>query len=846
MSCAEIDRVVHGAQAWLTAQGHTPLPLQRQCWQAIAAGRSGLLYAGTGSGKTYAVWLGLLARHAARLAAPPQGPRLLWITPLRALAADSARALQAPLPALAPSWRLDLRTGDTPAAQRARQQRRWPEALVTTPESLCLLLSRPDAAAVLGGVQAVVVDEWHELLGSKRGVQVQLALARLRRWQPALQVWGLSATLANRQEALAALVGPAQAAAACLVCAEVGKPVIVDTLLPPAVERFPWAGHLGASMAPLVAAELDDCASALVFTNTRAQTEWWYQALLELRPHWAGSLALHHGSLDAGVRRWVEQGLRSGAVRVAVCTSSLDLGVDFAPVQRVLQIGSPKGVARLLQRAGRSGHAPGRPSRITLVPTHALELVEAAAARAAVLAGQVEPRVPPRAPLDVLVQHLVTVAAGTGFEPEAMLEEVRSTHAYAGLGDDDWRWCLDFVRCGGPSLQAYPDYRRIVPDAHGVWRVPEARLAQRHRRNIGTIVAEAQLEVRLLNGRRLGCVEEGFVARLRPGDVFTLAGRALQLVRLHGEVAWVRVAAASQASIPRWQGGRMPLSTLLADAVLEQLGQLAAAGELAPELRAAQPLLELQARWSALPAPGVLVAECLHDREGQHLFLYPLAGRDVHLALGGWLAWRATQQQPCTVSLAANDWGLELLSAQPIDWQRWLPGWLEPPPPAQLQQQLLASLNAAELAQRRFREIARVAGLIEQGAPGQRRRQRDLHASASLLWQVLQRYDPHNRLLHQARAEVLEQELQWRPLQQTLQRLQGWRLQWCAIERPTPLAFALLVERLRERLSSETLTARLQRLVAQLERAAQAGAAARRRKRPTAIEAGDDGRRDDG
>lgn len=825
------DQVARAAD-WLQAQGWQPLPLQRRCWRAIAAGCSGLLHAGTGAGKTYAVWLGLLARHAA--ASPPaaHGLRLLWITPLRALAADTAAALQAPLATLAPGWRLGVRTGDTAASERARQRRRWPQALVITPENLCLLLAHAEAPQWLGQVQAVVVDEWHELLGSKRGVQVQLALARLRRWQPALQVWGLSATLANLDEALAALVGPAHAHRAVLVQESQPRAVQIDTLLPPQVERLAWAGHLGAAMAAAVAAELDDCRSALVFTNTRAQTEWWYQTLLELRPHWAGTVALHHGSLDAQVRRWVEDGLKRGVLRVVVCTSSLDLGVDFGPVERVLQIGSPKGVARLLQRAGRSGHGPGRTPRLTLVPTHVLELVEAAAARAAVQAHRIEPRRPPLAPLDVLVQHLVTVALGGGFRPDELWEEVRTTHAYATLQEASWRWCLDFVRCGGASLQAYPDYHRVRPDEQGIWRVPDARLARRHRLNIGTIVADAQLEVRLRRGGRLGSVEEGFIARLRPGQAFWLGGRALELLRVHDGVAWVRDARPGAAVLPRWSGARMPLSTELAAAILQQLQQVAQGTATAPELKAAGALLELQARWSALPGPEVLVAELLQDREGCHLFLYPLAGRDVHLGLASWLAWQATQHMPCTLSLAVNDWGLELLSPTPLDWAQWLPQWLRPPPEPQLVQQLLASLNATELAQRRFRVIARVAGLVLQPLPGQPRRERALQASATLLWQVLQRYDPANLLLQQAREEALREELDVPALAATLQRLQRQRLALHRIEQPTPLGLALLVERLRERLSSETLSARLQRLVARLQRAA--AAPSRRRRVPEA------------
>ncbi len=823
---------VASAEGWMRAQGWTPLAFQRETWAAIEAGRSGLVHASTGAGKTYAVWLGLLQRYAPAFSAGA-GPRLLWITPLRALASDTAVALHAPLASLAPGWRLGVRTGDTPDAERAAQQRRWPQGLVTTPESLSLLIARADAPALLADVAAVVVDEWHELLSSKRGVQVQLALARLRGWQPALQIWGMSATLAHLDEAAAALLGPVHAPGAVLVRAGQAKPLVIDTLLPARLERFPWAGHLGQGMVPAVAAEIDACRSALLFTNTRSQAEWWYQALLTVRPDWAGQIALHHGSLDPQVRRWVEQGLKDGTLRAVVCTSSLDLGVDFAPVERVLQIGSPKGVARLLQRAGRSGHGPGQPSRVTLVPTHALELLEAAAARDAVQAGCIEPRPPLRAPLDVLVQHLVTVALGGGFRPEALLAEVRTTHAYADLSDEDWRWCLDFVRHGGPSLQAYPEYRRVQPDESGVWRVPDGRQARRHRLNIGTIVADAQLEVRFLQGTRLGLVEEGFVARLRPGDRFLFAGRTLELVRLRDLTVWVRDARGQQPRVPRWQGGRMSLSTALADAVLARFAA-AARGELdGPELAALQPLLALQARWSHLPTPEQLLVEVLHDREGCHLFLYPFAGRDVHLGLAGWLAWRAAQAHSRTFSMAVNDYGLTLLSVQPVDWAAELPRWLQPPELDTLTAELLASLNATELAQRRFREIARVAGLVVQARPGERRSPRQLQASAALFWDVLARHDPANRLLHQARAEVLAQELEIQRLHATLQRMAGqtWLVQ--SLQRPTPLAFPLLVERLRERVSSETLSARLQRLVAQLERAADAPTSRRRRAAPS-------------
>ncbi|MEO5659032.1 MAG: DEAD/DEAH box helicase, partial [Burkholderiales bacterium] len=478
---------------WFSERGWQPLKFQKEVWKAIERGESGLLHATTGAGKTYAVWLGALmafgpiaqvkrariatkniASGANRKIAPPL--TVLWITPMRALASDTLRALKQPLDFLSQrvtidtegvispvpdgaAWSAGARSGDTSASERSAQNRRLPTVLVTTPESLSLLLSRADAREVLGSVKMVVVDEWHELLGNKRGVQVQLALARLRVWNSTLQSWGLSATLGNLQEAMHTLLGHDDGT---LVQGQIPKKLVIDSLLPERVERFPWGGHLGLAMLPKVIQEIDSSATTLVFTNTRSQSEIWYQALIAARPDWAGVVALHHGSLDRKVREWVEAGLKSGQLKAVVCTSSLDLGVDFLPVERVLQIGSPKGVARMLQRAGRSGHVPGRPSRITLVPTHSLEVVECAAARAAIGDGHIEARSSPEQPLDVLVQHLVTVALGGGFIASNLLEEVRSTAAYAQLSADNWEWALNFVRQGGASLAAYPAYQRAI------------------------------------------------------------------------------------------------------------------------------------------------------------------------------------------------------------------------------------------------------------------------------------------------------------------------------------------------------------------------------------------------
>ena len=828
------------ADAWFKQHGWKAFAFQREVWQLVAQGKSGLLHATTGSGKTYAVWLAALNRYAgpakasmpvtaslAKKRAPPAQPlTVLWITPMRALAADTERALKAPLTEMNLPWSVGVRSGDTSSAERARQSRRLPTALITTPESLTLLLSQPNASTLFDGLRMVVVDEWHELIGSKRGVQLQLALARLRQWQPALVTWGLSATLGNLPDALQVLIPSGDGV---MVQGKQAKELRVDTLLPTSLERFPWAGHLGLRMLPQVVAQIESSATSLIFTNTRSQSELWFQALLEAKPDWAGLIALHHGSLDRKVREWVELALKEGRLKCVVCTSSLDLGVDFLPVERVLQIGSPKGVARLMQRAGRSGHAPGRPSRLTLVPTNSLELLESIAAQDAVVARAIEPRLSPHKPLDVLVQHLVTVALGGGFTADALQAEVKTSFAYRDLSDDEWQWALSFVKNGGSSLGAYPDYRRAIPDGEGVWRVPDAQLARRHRMSIGTIVSDASMAVKFYSkggsGKSLGTVEESFIARLKPGDHLLFAGRLLELVRVHEMTAYVRPAKGKKPAVPRWSGGRMSLSNELSTAMVARLSAAANGQFDGPEMKLLKPLLDVQARWSALPTAGSLLAETLHSRDGWHLFLYPFAGRNVHLGLASLLAWRIARHQPNTFSIAVNDYGFEMLSAVEIDWP------LAFGPDIFSTQDLLpdviASLNASELAQRRFREIARISGLVFNGFPGASKSAKQLQASSSLFFEVFRKYDAGNLLLTQSQQEVLRDELDVDRLALTLAQLQTKRLQWQAVERATPFAFPLVVERLRESVTSEKLSDRIARMVADLEKAANAPGRAR-------------------
>lgn len=827
-------------ERWFAESGREPFEYQRDVWSAYLAGRSGLVHAPTGTGKTLAVWLGPVAEALAETAPRPPGrarrsraasapATVLWITPLRALATDTAHALAEPIEALSLLWSIEKRTGDTPASLKAKQRQRLPTALVTTPESATLLLSYPDARDKLAGVRCVIVDEWHELLGSKRGVQTELLLARLRTWNPRLRVWGLSATLGNLGQARDVLLG-ADSRDGLLVSGAVAKRLDVATVLPRTVERFPWAGHLGTVLADQVIDAVESANSTLLFTNTRSQTELWYRTLLARRPEWMPTLAVHHGSIDRDVRAEVERRVRNGELRCVVCTSSLDLGVDFSPVDQVIQVGSPKGVARLMQRAGRSGHRPGVPSRVLGVPTNLFELVEFAAARRAAHERAVEPRTPHRKPLDVLVQHLVTVGLGGGFEPHALHREITRSHAYADLSFTEFSWALDFATKGGAALGAYPMYHRLARLDDGSYAVTSAAVAKLHRLAIGTISADTALRVRYQSGGSLGTIEESFIARLAPGDRFIFAGKALELVRVREMTALVKPARSRSGAVPVWQGGRSPLSTLLAEAVRDRLDAARRGDFEDPELAAARPALELQQRWSRIPAPDELLVERQRSRSGHHTYLFPFAGRHAHEGLGALLAHRLAKRRPVTLSVTVNDYGIELLASEDLDlteddWRRALST-------DALLPDLLDCLNSSQLARRGFREIARIAGLIHQGypggGPGAAKSARQMQASSELFFDVFNDFDPANLLLDQARREVLDRQLEVQRLRATLQRLADACLTIVDPPHCTPMAFPLRAESLRtQHVSTETWRSKIERLTAQLEAAADARPARR-------------------
>ena len=814
--------------SWMECKNQAPFAWQEQAWKAHWDGHHGLILASTGMGKTKAAWLGPLGEWllnplpiehwTPRKRQSPSPPLLaLWITPLRALANDTCLALDECIRGLDVPWSLEQRTGDTSSSVKLRQRQSPPTAMVITPESLTLMLSYPESLETFKYLRTIIVDEWHELLGSKRGIQTELALARLARIAPKVRRWGVSATIGNIEHALASLVGSASSAPCSIIQSDQQRPMDIDLLIPKAIDRFPWAGHIGLAMLQDVIERIESANSTLVFTNTRNQTELWYQALLRARPDWAGQIAVHHGSLAPELRTWVEQAIAEGKLIAVVCTNSLDLGVDFAPVDQVIQIGSPKGTARLVQRAGRSGHSPGRTSKLAFVPAHAFEIIELEAARQAIRDKQIEQRRPIDAPLDCLVQHAVTVALAEPFAKDWFLKEIRSTHAYRNLADEHLDWVLDFVTTGG-CLHAYKDFHRVAIE-FGKYLVRDEGIARRHRMAIGTITSDMMIQVQYLKGGKIGFVEESFAAKLKEGDKFLLGGKLLEMVWIREGTVWVRKSKGDPTAVPRWLGGNMPLSSELAAGVRKWIDAIARKEQLPESLESLSELMELQRRTSHIPSSEEVLVERFRSREGDALMLYAFEGRSVSEGLGALLAYRISKERKNTISIAVNDYGLMLYAPESIGIETdSLKHWLHQ---KDLEQDILSSLNATELTRRRFRDIARIAGLIHSGMPGKSKSMRQLQASTSMVFDALKQYDAANLLLWQASDEVLADQLQIERLKGALRRMEENRWVHIDLKQWTPFSFPLMVERIRDRIGNESLADRIRKMQNQLEKMTQ-------------------------
>jgi ATP-dependent helicase Lhr and Lhr-like helicase len=824
--------------AWLKQKHYSAFEFQEETWQHIINGNSGLVNAPTGFGKTFSVFLGAVIQfindHPEDYQAKKKnGLRLLWMTPLRALAKDIGRAMEEVIYELGMNWQVGIRNGDTDMAERAKQRRNMPEVLIITPESLHLLLALKGYPEFFRSLRIIAIDEWHELIGSKRGVQVELAIARIVgsfsmnvapvpgqratvNCQPC--IWGISATIGNMAEAkdvLLASLSPRQKKKAVIVKAKLHKPIEIISVIPDEIEKYPWAGHMGIKLADRVIPIIEQSNTTLIFINTRGMSETWYQKLLNIAPELSGVLALHHGSIEHELRVWVEEALHAQKLKAVVCTASLDLGVDFRPVDTVIQVGSPKGVARFLQRAGRSGHRPGEVSKIYFLPTHSLELVEAAAIKQAIKEELIESRQPMLLCFDVLIQYLCTLAIGEGFRPEEVLKEIQKTYCYSEITPEEFQQALHHITEGGIALQQYDEYKKVeVID--GVYRIRNRRIAMRHRLHIGTIVSDPMLKVKLMTGKFIGIIEEWFISRLEPGDVFTLAGRNLELVMIKEMDVIARPSHSKKSQVPSWQGGRVPLSTNLGMMLRKTFDHALSKKAKEVELSALLPLFELQEKLSHIPKAKELLIEQIETKDGFHLFVYPFEGRLVHEAMAALLAYRISRITSITFSIAMNDYGFELLSDQPIPVDD--SNVYELFTTDDLLNDIQRSVNSVEMAKRKFRDVAVIGGLIFQGYPGEHKKARHLQASASLIFQVLSEYEPNNILLRQAYQEVFDQQMEEQRLRDSLLRISASKIVITFPERLTPFCFPIKVDSMRENLSSEKLEDRVRRMQNQLDK----------------------------
>jgi ATP-dependent helicase Lhr and Lhr-like helicase len=800
---------------WFHSQSWNPFEFQLQAWQAYASGFSGMINAPTGSGKTYSLLIPILLESRKDAAPKSKGPRAIWITPIRALGKEIELSANRAVDGMQVKWRVGVRSGDTSTKERTKQKENPPEFLITTPESLHLLLSQKGHAEYFKNLKSIVIDEWHELIGSKRGVLMELALSRLKTVSPNLKVWGISATIGNMEQSLRVLLGSYfEKKNFKVIKADIEKEIDIISVFPDELERMPWSGHLGIQLLEKIIPIINESKSTLIFTNTRSFAEIWYQKLLDKAPELSGVLAMHHGSISLELRNWVEEQLHAGKLKAVVCTSSLDLGVDFRPVETIIQVGSPKGVARFLQRAGRSGHQPGAVSKIYFLPTNSLELIEGAALREAIDRKIVEDRLPYIRSFDVLVQYLVTLAVGDGFLPKEILEEVRGTASYSSITEEEWIWCLNFIATGGEALTAYDEYRKVIVE-NGIYKVESKQIAHKHRLTIGTIVGDTLMHVKYVTGKYLGTIEEYFISSLHIGDVFWFAGQSLELVRIKEMEAHVRKSKRKSGKVPSWQGGRMPLSSQLSEMIRLKIDEAAHGKECDDEMKFLRPLMDLQKNRSHLPSKNEFLIEYFQSTEGYHVVMYPFEGRNVHEGLGALVAYRMAKIQPITFSIAMNDYGFELLSDQPIPIFEAVETnvlGIE-----NLSTDILASINATEMARRKFRDIAAISGLVFKGMPGKKIKDKHLQSSSQLFFNVFHEYESDNLLLLQAHEEVMDFQLEEARLRHALERIATQKIVITEPEKPTPFSFPIIVDRTREKLTSERLEDRIKKMKLEYE-----------------------------
>ncbi len=786
---------------WFAAQGWEPRQHQLAMLDAARAGKSALLIAPTGGGKTLA---GFLPSLVALAQAPRSGLHTLYISPLKALATDVARNLMRPVHEMQLPVSTETRTGDTPANRRARQRAAPPNILLTTPESLAVLLTLPDASALFSSLSSIVIDEVHALAGTKRGDQLALCVSRLMTLAPRCRRIGLSATVAH-PAAISAYV-----AADRVIDVPDGTPPELRMLLPEG--ELSWSGHMGLDAAAQVMARIRAAGMTIVFVNTRAQAELMFQALWRLNEPTL-PIALHHGSLEVEQRRRVEAAMAGGKLRGVVATSSLDLGIDWGGVDQVIQVGAPKGVSRLLQRVGRANHRMDESSRAILVPANRFEVLECEAAILGVAGRELDGDLPRPGGLDVLAQHLLGLACSAPFRPDEAFEEVRRAAPYADLPRRDFDDVLMFVENGGYALAAYDRWRKLFRDSEGNVHVRSERVARQHRMNIGTIVEAPLIKVRLAGKRRLGPVlgevEEYFVNTLQPGDTFMFAGRLLKFLRLHENAAECAEGGTGEPMVPAYEGGRLPLTTYLANRVRGLL-QDPAKWALFPG--GVQAWLKLQRVRSRMPGRSDLLVETFPRGDRWYLVAYCFEGRNAHQTLGMLLTKRMERAGYAPLGFVATDYVLGIWSAeQPRDVARLFDQDM-------LGDDLETWLAESSMLRRTFRNLAVIAGLIERHHPGAEKTRKQVTVNSDLIYDVLRRHQPDHILLRATRADAAGGLTDLSRIAGMLARVKG-RIVHMVLSRVSPLAVPVLLEigreSVRTRDDEERLLAEAEAIIAE-------------------------------
>jgi len=760
---------------WFATRGWRPRRHQLDMLREGRAGHHALLVATTGAGKTLA---GFLPTLAELIEDPVEGLHTLYVSPLKALAVDIQRNLVAPIEEMGLSLRVETRTGDTPSDRKARQRVKPPQILLTTPESLSLLLSYPDSFTMFEGLRTIVVDEVHAFATGKRGDLLSLCMARLQRISPGLRRVALSATVADADGYRAWLAPDGDIDQVAMVQGEPGADPDIAILLPEG--RVPWSGHSGRYAAEQVMAEIETHKTSIIFCNTRSLAELIFQDLWKVNTL-SLPIGVHHGSLALEARRKVEGAMASGRLRALVATASLDLGVDWGDVDCVIQMGAPKGSSRLLQRIGRANHRLDEASEAIVVPGNRFEYLEARAALDAVEAGELDPDLFRPGALDVLAQHVMAMACAAPFDQAALLDEVRSALPYSALDADTFDRVLGFIRDGGYSLKAYDRFKRLTQEADGLWRVSHPKFVTQHRLNAGIIVEATMLNVRFKNGRNLGKVEEGFAAQLSPGDTFFFAGLSCEVQKIDTEDLIVR-ASSKPARIPTYGGSRMPLSTNLADRVRGFLADPGQWGRFPDDVRE---WLEFQAKRSALPRPGQLLVETF-PREGRnYMVAYSFEGWNAHQSLGMLITRRMEAVGLKPLGFVANDYALATYSIDKVTDPAALFS------PDILEHEFVDWVQQSHLLKRAFREVAVIGGLVERQHPGKRKTGRQVTFSTDLIYDVLRKYEPSHLLLQAAWDDARARMTDVGRLAGLLDRAAETMLH-VDLERVTPLAVPVL------------------------------------------------------